>query len=359
MLRVPVSEANFGRLGQGELFWYNHRDWLKDAGYLLRPRYQEGWVRPWKRPIDALDHEEYQSWTHPAVMDATALADGSFVVMKRIDLGAPSEELDIAVWLSAEPQRSDPVNHCVPILGVLSDPKEPGWAIIVMPLLSREYDKPRFDTIGEVVEFFKQIFEGVQFMHKHNIAHRDCSFPNILMDGAPLYRTPFHPITQDRKRDYSGKVHPSLTRTQHPVKYYIADFGLSRRYKPEERPPLEPTVRGGDKTAPEMALDACDPFPTDVYYLGNSIQRHFLELGFEFMRPLVKDMIQADPSQRPSMDEVVQRFSEIVRSLSSWKLRSRVVKQTEIFGFYHNIPHWLRRISFIVRRVPPIPAPSH
>ncbi|KAJ7238560.1 kinase-like domain-containing protein [Mycena haematopus] len=205
-----------------------------------------------------------------------------------------------------------------------------------MPLL-RQWDKPRFDTIGEVIEFFKQIFEGVQFMHKHNIAHRDCSFPgNILMDGAPLYRIPFHPIRQDRKRDCSGKA---------------THFGLSRQYKAEERPPLERTVRGGDK-APEMVLDACDPFPTDVYYLGNSIQRHFLEgwdiaarkLGFEFMRPLVKDMIQTDPSQRPSMDEV---------------LHSRVVKETEIFGSYYNIPHWLCQISFIVRRVPPIPVPSH
>ncbi|KAJ7268136.1 hypothetical protein B0H12DRAFT_995616, partial [Mycena haematopus] len=70
-----------------------------------------------------------------------------------------------------------------------------------------------------------------------------------------------------------------------------------------------------------------------------------------------KDMIQGDPSQRPSMDEVVQRFSEIIHGLSSWKLRSRVVKRTNVtlFGFYYNIPHWLRRISFIVRRVPPIP----
>ncbi|KAJ7263240.1 kinase-like domain-containing protein [Mycena haematopus] len=361
---LPVAK---GGLTKGESFWCNHRDWLKDSGYLLRPRYQADWNPPWKRSQDALGHEEYQIWPHPDVMDATVIADGSFIVMKRIELQAPSEELDIAVWFSAEPQRSDPANHCVPILRVLSDPKEPGWAIIVMPLL-RKYDKPRFDTIGEAVEFFKQIFEGVQFMHKHNIAHRDCADNNIMMDGASLYRIPFHPITQNRKRDYSGKVHSSLTRTQHPVKYYLTDFGLSRRYKPEQRPPLEPTVRGADKTAPEMVLDACDPFPTDVYYLGNLIQRDFLEdynvrtrkLGFEFMRPLVKDMIQTDPSQRPSMDEVVERFSEIVRGLSSWKLRSRVVKRTDIslFGFYHSIPHWFRRISFIVRRVPAIPVPS-
>ncbi|KAJ6502050.1 kinase-like domain-containing protein [Mycena sanguinolenta] len=300
-------------------------------------------------------------------MDATDMADGSFVVMKRLVLGGPSGELDIVTWFSVEPQRSDPANHCVPILRVLSDPKEPGWAIIVMPLL-RRYDKPRFDTIGETVEFFKQIFEGVQFMHKNNASHRDCTSRNIMMDGAALYRIPFHPIRQDRTRDFSGKVHPSLTRTQRPVKYYLTDFGLSRRYKPEERPPLEATVEGGDQSAPEMVLDVCDPFPTDVYYLGNLIKTEFLEgdkwtsqkLGFEFMRPLVtSDMTQHDPAKRPTMDEVVQQFDDIVRGLSSWKLRTRVVKRIDMFGCYYSIPHWLRRISFMVKRVPPIPVPSN
>ncbi|KAF7363869.1 Protein kinase domain-containing protein [Mycena sanguinolenta] len=271
---MPPATSSDG-LSRGELFWRDHRDWLLGLGYQLRPRYQEGWVPPWKRGFGVL-HEEFQTWPHPAVMDATVLADGSVVVMKRIELEAPSQELDIATWFSAEPQRSDPANHCVPISRVLSDPKEPEWAIIVMPLL-RRYDKPRFDTIGEAVEFFKQIFEGVQFMHNHNVAHRDCTSNNLMMDGASLYSIPFHPIQQDRKRDYTGKVQPSLTRTQHPVKYYLTDFGLSRRYKPEERPPLEPTTRGGDKTAPEMELDVCDPFPTDVYYLGNLIKTEFLE----------------------------------------------------------------------------------
>lgn len=45
------------------------------------------------------------------------------------------------------------------------------------------------------------------------------------------------------------------------------------------------------------------------------------------MEPLVKDMVQADPKQRPTMDEVVKRFSEIRRRLSWWKLRSRINKE--------------------------------
>ncbi|KAJ7493846.1 hypothetical protein FB451DRAFT_1020375, partial [Mycena latifolia] len=71
---------------------------------------------------------------------------------------------------------------------------------------------------------------------------------------------------------------------------------------------------------------------------------------------LVSDMIQADPSLRPDMDEVARRFREIFRGLSSWKLRSRVVKAVDerIFAFYYAVPHWTRRIQFILRRIPPI-----
>ncbi|KAJ7827754.1 hypothetical protein B0H14DRAFT_2367478 [Mycena olivaceomarginata] len=42
------------------------------------------------------------------------------------------------------------------------------------------------------------------------------------------------------------------------------------------------------------------------------------------MCPLVKDMVQTDPSQRPNMDEAVQRLNEIIGGLSSWKLCNRV-----------------------------------
>jgi hypothetical protein len=53
---------------------------------------------------------------------------------------------------------SDPRNHCVPIYEVLQLPDDEDKLILVMPLL-KEYDIPRFDTIGEVVEFFQQLFE--------------------------------------------------------------------------------------------------------------------------------------------------------------------------------------------------------
>lgn len=36
-----------GRLNQSEFFWRDHYHWLKEKGYLLRPRYHPEWVASW------------------------------------------------------------------------------------------------------------------------------------------------------------------------------------------------------------------------------------------------------------------------------------------------------------------------
>lgn len=66
------------------------------------------------------------------------------------------DELDIGLYFS-ESFASHPENHCVPFYEILSfDDNE--TVIIVMPLL-RPYADPPFDTFGEVMECFRQLFE--------------------------------------------------------------------------------------------------------------------------------------------------------------------------------------------------------
>ncbi|KAH0828802.1 hypothetical protein J3R83DRAFT_3250 [Lanmaoa asiatica] len=182
------------------------------------------------------------------------------------------------------------------------------------------------------------------------------------------------------KRDYSGSA-KHYTRTQRPPKYYFIDFGLSRRYDLTDADPREEPIWGGDKEVPEFqnSNEPCNPFPTDVFYIGNAIRKDFIEVshpsvyfprsirdhtrqtkpGFEFMKHLVADMVQADPSNRPTVDEVVVRFDEIRAGLSSWKLRSRVVDKEEekIERVTRSLSHWARRIGFVARGVPAVPTP--
>jgi hypothetical protein len=44
-----VENPAEGRLFEAELFWRDHQPWLKECGYLLRPRYLPDWKASWVR----------------------------------------------------------------------------------------------------------------------------------------------------------------------------------------------------------------------------------------------------------------------------------------------------------------------
>jgi len=201
---------------------------------------------------------------------------------------------------------------------------------------------------------------------------------NIMMDAKDLYVEPYHPVKPHMKRDFSGYV-SHYTRTRQPPKYYFIDFGLSRKYDAGEENPLEYPIFGGDKSVPEFqnTVDVpLNPFPIDVYYLGNVVREQFLnvstylcalrlllisitktKMGFEFLKPLVDDMVHDDPHKRPTMEVVVEHFESIRQQLSTWKLRSRVTAKDEgsFENLYRGVTHWSRRIRFIVKRVSAVP----
>lgn len=90
-------------------------------------------------------------------MDATRVPDGLYVSLKMVKNSEHPHEVEIGKYFMSERLASDPKNHCVPFLDVLSVPNEGDTQIIVMPLLL-PFTSPRFDTLGEVVECFQQLF---------------------------------------------------------------------------------------------------------------------------------------------------------------------------------------------------------
>jgi hypothetical protein len=71
-------------------------------------------------------------------------------------------------------------------------------------------------------------------------------------------------------------------RTARPVKYFIVDFGISRRYESLDPPPLEDLILGRNRSLPEyrLKIDPCNPFATDIYYLGSLFAKNFIEVRF-------------------------------------------------------------------------------
>jgi len=333
---------------------------------MLRPRYKPDWKPSWLGTNKYYKEcEDGLSTLAPTVMDATRLSDGLLVTLKAIDTVLHPFEIEIAQFLSSEQPEQEPRNHCVRILEVLQDPIDSKLSIIVMPLL-KPFRDPDFLTFGEVVAFFKQVVEGLRFMHDRHVAHRDISVLNVMMDAMPMYSGKlWHPRMPVYNRDLSGAAE-HLSRTERPIKYLYIDFGLSRKYDPADGPPRELPILGGDKSVPEFQGDgydvASDPFRTDIYYLGNLMRITFLDeyRGFGFMKQLVADMVQDDPEKRPTIAEVAARFDKTCRRLSWWKLRARLVAKDET-GLERAVLgtlHFFQTAKFVAKRLPSVPIPS-
>ncbi|KAG1907625.1 uncharacterized protein F5891DRAFT_996267 [Suillus fuscotomentosus] len=352
---MDSTSAAHPHLSEFEIWWRDHYDFFKDKGYKLRSRYSPDWVPSWTNTKkDDIECEDGIMPRHHSLLDARRTQDGARVSLKLIEVSRHPYEIEIGRYFCSAPLSEDPANHCVPIYAVLEVPDDNSLAIIVMPLLRRITD-PYFDTVGEVVDCIHQLLEGLRFMHRYHVAHRDCMQLNILMDGS-MYTDAWHPSEQYMSEDFKRPAR-HRTRTQCPPRYYYIDFGISRKYDASNTNPLEIPIYGGDKGVPEFAeayTKPWNPFPTDVWYLGHAIQETFLDryLGVEFLRSLATDMMHSDPTQRPNMDEVFSRFQVLRQGLSKWKLRSRVAHDDErsLFDF---LVHWARRIQYIVRRIPP------
>lgn len=242
--------------------------------------------------------------------------------------------------------------------------------------------------------------QGLHFMHDNHVAHRyvdhldalyvwlnycarDISLLNVMMDAVPMYsKKLWHPQDTSSNRGFTGQA-KFYTRTEFPVKYFYIDFGLSRKYNPNNGPPRELPIMGGDRSVPEFqgeGYDApADPFRTDIYYLGNTVQQAFLGVrrstsiafttkshpalqryhGLEFIEPLVADMVQTEPEKRPTIAEVESRFDELCHKLSWRQLRGRLVdKKEDAFSrAVLGIIHALQTAKCIVKRCAPVPMP--
>ncbi|KAG6824814.1 hypothetical protein H0H92_005723 [Tricholoma furcatifolium] len=311
-----------GQLGEPiEVLWREHYTYIEDKGYTLPPRYRPGaWLK---------EGEDRMPSTHGAVIHATChdntqprmlkLVCNPHVHQDRNSVRPGVGEYGVGQAIFHKKFSYHPRNHCVPIryIGVVSTdryyPNEREFrhstcdlGFMVMPYL-QPIDNTLFTTIGGVVEYFHQIFEGLKFMHDQNVVHGDIKSGHIMVD--------------------------SRLSTLEPIKYYFIDFQLSEEFFSKADAQRE-VPWGSNKTVPEHSQEntSCNPFPVDVYCMGHYIRSHFLDVSegadahkkdLEFMRELVDDMMNVVPQKRPTMEVVVARFKVISEGLKKKKKKLR------------------------------------
>ncbi|KAK7689873.1 hypothetical protein QCA50_006512 [Cerrena zonata] len=325
---LPFDSELLTSLGPHEIPWRDRYNFLASKGYTLRPRYHPEWKASWLTNGEKMDDCEdfWRAHLRPSLLDATRTADGATVYVKKVKTG--DEESHIARMLSSDELRSDPSNHCVPILDYFQDDNDPSISYMVMPFL-RPTDEPAFETVGNVIEFVDQILEGLVFMHHHRVAHRDCALPNIMMDANAMFPQGFHPLQiyflPDAKTVAFYKSRANIS-----VRYYYVDFGLSSHFSSDIHPTEVTGIYGRDQDVPELSDNVpYNPFKTDIFIIGNMLRNEFYEKysNVGFLLPLIESMMRHDPEERPDASDALNLWRELRRNVwsahSMWRLRER------------------------------------
>ncbi|KAH7889164.1 kinase-like domain-containing protein [Phlebopus sp. FC_14] len=319
---------NSGR-DYSELKWSNEYNDFKERGYTFRPRYHPQWTPSERRDV-LIDiwRGDRVIQANPYCLDA-ARADGTPVYIKKVDRGKHPTEAEIAQFLSSPGLLSNSHNHTVHVLDSFAHKTEPKVQYLVMPLL-RPFDDPPFTTIKESIEFVHQTLQGLAFMHEHNVAHRDCSAQNIMMDARDLYPNGWHPMAPWLTSDGTNWVTPQKNRCDVNIRYFFIDFGLSTRFAPGEK--REVVGAKCSVYVPELSCDICyDPFKLDVYLLGNVFDEHICKpyIDVSFLEPLVKDMTAFNPNDRPTAKEALKRWQDICKSKEASSMGGWLHKENE------------------------------
>ncbi|KAF9226771.1 hypothetical protein BS17DRAFT_806827 [Gyrodon lividus] len=293
-------------LSENELFWSKRYNFFLSKGYTLRVRYSPNWVPSWhgRRGTDALPrlHEDHVKIGNPDTLDATS-QDGTFVFIKKI-------YKQIALYLSSERLRKDPANHCTPIIDNFEDDEDQNIHYIIMPLL-RPFNYLVFESVAEVLDFMKQVLQGLKFMHDNRVTHGDCVAANIMMDAKYLCPYGWHPIATEETRNLVGKLYYK-NRSDVEVVYYI-DFGLSTLH-PQEQTRFVTGGTGRDREVPEFQFEIPhDPFKADIFILGHMFQTEFLTKyrRLDNLEPLTRLMTAQSPDERPTAEDALKSFERI------------------------------------------------
>ncbi|KAJ6505696.1 kinase-like domain-containing protein [Mycena vitilis] len=230
-----------------------------------RPRSQEGFVHIYDTDGNPTQNGIHQTtgWvTQCASLKMAYDAQDRVCALKALHNSRSRAEIDIITFLNSPQMRACAENHTIPILDQIVTEE---WTFVVMPYWPRSVQTCIPWEVEDYFNRLAQALEGLSFMHRHGIIHRDISVGNMLLNvhyGVP-------------------GVYSSFTRRNIALAYI--DFGCACRF-PAGSDPASWVGTGywgtKDHAAPEIprgdSRRSQQPYhlpPVDVYALGSVFAR--------------------------------------------------------------------------------------
>jgi serine/threonine protein kinase len=196
--------------------------------------------------------------------------------LKFVEDGAKEREIEILQYLAALPSE---LNHTVRPFGIWS---VTGGSIIAMPAAGDRLTSLT-DLDAHLWSLTRQLFEAVEFMHDHNVAHMDLKPANILV-----------PSTYGR-----------LT---------IIDFGISVRLR-NKTELLQGHAGTQGYIAPEVGNTKFSPIRADLWSVGKIVKELCMlcrpSTYRDWLSVLSELLLNDNPKKRPMMLEVLEWMSNL------------------------------------------------
>ncbi|CAA7265830.1 unnamed protein product [Cyclocybe aegerita] len=177
-----------------------------------------------------------------------------------------------------------------------------------------EYDDPPLLTVAHYIDLFRQILEGLSFLHEQRIAGLNCAeSSSYMVDLSSSPRAPLHGSATSIDAEI-----PQFDRTIYPVRYYFVDFSRATRIN-KETPPCHsstPSTPAGDA----KARSAC-PLKRDVQDCGIMFDRLLADVPQ--ISAKFKSLIKAMTLGGFTADDARRLFEALCRSLDAQVFESK------------------------------------
>lgn len=266
-----------------------------------------------------------------------------------------SAEISLFLELNSADLRNDPWNPCPHILQIVDHDPESEYLYLCMERL-HEFNAPPMTTVAQYIDFFRQILEGLSFLHEHGLVGFSCSDPGSYMvdlSSGPQSRngsstsllsatisrgraqdtsTPLKSHSGNREHSHNRHHHHhhhhhpapaadarSFDRSMYPVRYYFVNFTHARRIQATSVRERATSVSSSSTPPPSKhplpPKQVC-PLKQDVGELGLMIDQMLSDVP-SVVSVKFKALIKAMTTGGFGAEDSRKLFEALIRSLEA------------------------------------------